>query len=49
MCLCAPISATMNDGQCPVRPNAPLSTSLFTNVTVVIDREWPFEDIKGLL
>jgi len=39
----------MNNGQCPVRPNTPISTSLFTNVTVVIDRNWPFEDIKALL
>jgi len=49
MCLCVLISATMNDGGCLTTENNPQNMSLFTNVTVVIDTNWRYEDIKEIL
>lgn len=44
----------MDDKQCTIRPNAPRDTnfqslSLYSNVTVIIDRNWPLEDIRALI
>jgi len=39
----------MDDRPCPLRRNNEHSVSLHTNVTVVIDKNWPFDDIKPLL
>jgi len=49
MCLCALISAAMIDRQCFTPENSPQNMSLFTNVTVVIDTNWRYEDIKEIL
>jgi len=48
-CLCALISAGMDDRTCSITGNVPQNMSLFTNVTVVIDTAWRFEDIKEIV
>jgi len=47
-CLCALISARMTDRQC-LTENGRQNMSLYTNVTVVIDTNWRFEDIKDII
>jgi hypothetical protein len=50
MCLHVLISAGMDDKPCSLlKENNAQSVSLYTNVTVVIDKNWQFEDIKPLL
>jgi hypothetical protein len=39
----------MDDRTCSITGNVPQNMSLFTNVTVVIDTAWRFEDIKEIV
>jgi len=49
MCLCALISAVMNNTACARRQEGQRNVPLYTNVTVVIDTAWPFEAIRAIL